>query len=167
MVGVDAYHSWDDIYVDNVARIYRLIYSHVGNRADTEDLTTEVFLAAYGPLRVQASQGEVRAYLRATAATVLASFWRRRLGVELTTINENTTDPAPVDPDDGQRATRELTAILAALSDRHRQILELRFLQGCTIRDTASIMGLTVSNTKVLQHRALRLAARHAQEQRP
>src|SRR5579864_1386019 len=41
----DAYASWDDIYTDNVVRLYRLIYAKVGNRADAEDLTTEVFLA--------------------------------------------------------------------------------------------------------------------------
>ena len=76
----DAYSDWDELYADNVVRIYRLLYSKVGNRPDAEDLTAEVFLAAFGPLRLEASRPEVRAYLSKTAATVLASFWRRRLG---------------------------------------------------------------------------------------
>src|SRR5437588_5883863 len=75
-----SYADWDEIYTDNVVRVYRLLYSKVGNRQDAEDLTTEVFLAALGPLRTSASRPEVRSYLARTAQTVLASFWRQRLG---------------------------------------------------------------------------------------
>src|SRR5690242_501724 len=67
------YPDWDSAYLDNVGRLYRLMFSKVGNRPDAEDLTSEVFRAALGPLRLSASKGEVRAYLLATARTVLAS----------------------------------------------------------------------------------------------
>src|SRR5205807_251893 len=83
----DRYADWREVYDDNVVRIHRLMYGKVGNRPDAEDLTAEVFLAALGPLRLTVSRGEVRAYLLRTAATVLASFWRRRLGVEVTSID--------------------------------------------------------------------------------
>src|SRR5690348_18037088 len=63
------------------------MFLKVGNRPDAEDLTTEVFLTALGPLRASASVGEVRAYLLATARTVLASHWRRHYGAEITTID--------------------------------------------------------------------------------
>ena len=46
--------------------------------ADAEDLTAEVFLAALKPLKITASKAEVRAYLRATARTVLAAQVQRR-----------------------------------------------------------------------------------------
>src|ERR1700724_114460 len=82
-----AYPDWDSAYLDNVGRLYRLMYHKVGNRPDAEDLTSEVFRAALGPLRLTASKGEVRAYLLATAQTVLASHWRRRLGLEVTHID--------------------------------------------------------------------------------
>src|SRR6266702_3700262 len=47
----DRYPDWDAIYRDNVVRLYRLMYVKVGNHPDAEDLTTEVFMAALGPLR--------------------------------------------------------------------------------------------------------------------
>jgi hypothetical protein len=50
--------------------------------AHAEDLTAEVFLAALRPLRLSASMAEVRAYLRASARTVLAAHWRETLGVK-------------------------------------------------------------------------------------
>ena len=55
-----------------------------------------------------------------------------------------------------QRARR----VLAALPERYRRILELRFLEACSIKEAAQAMGVSVSNAKVLQHRALRMAAK-------
>ena len=52
------------------------------------------------------------------------------------------------------------TAILAALPERYRRILELRFLESCSIKEAAQAMGVSISNAKVLQHRALRMAAK-------
>ncbi|HEY3870049.1 MAG TPA: sigma-70 family RNA polymerase sigma factor [Actinocrinis sp.] len=165
MLATAAYPNWDAIYVDNVQRIYRLMYSRVGNRSDAEDLTSQVFLAALGPLRATASVGEVRAYLTATARTVLAEHWRRTLGQELTDIDPDRIDLADYDaprqaapasaPGTRERAER----ILAALPERYRQILELRFLRGRTIRQAAGELGVSTANAKVLQHRALRKAA--------
>src|SRR6476659_8227438 len=86
-IGPDRYPSWEAIYLDNVERLYRIIYSRVGNRPDAEDLTAQVFQAALGPLQTSASIGEVRAYLLATARTVLAAHWRRQFQMEITTID--------------------------------------------------------------------------------
>ena len=82
------YADWDAIYRDNATWVYRTIFARVGNQPDAEDLTAEVFLAALGPLRISASVPEVRAYLRATARTVLAAHWRATLGREITSIED-------------------------------------------------------------------------------
>ncbi|WP_425551331.1 RNA polymerase sigma factor [Actinoallomurus vinaceus] len=50
--------------------------------------------------------------------------------------------------------------ILSRLPPRYRTVLELRFLQGCTLRQAAAALGTSIGNAKVLQHRALRLAAK-------
>jgi RNA polymerase sigma factor (sigma-70 family) len=162
LVDEDTYADWDAAYLDNVGRLYRLMYARVGNRPDAEDLTAEVFKAALGPMRLNSSKGEVRAYLLATSRTVLASHWRRRLGQPVTAIDP-TTDIAALDdspePDDDGEAQRKAGRILAALPDRYRRILELRFLETCSIKEAAQAMDVSVSNAKVLQHRALRMAA--------
>lgn len=159
VVGEDVYADWDAIYLDNVTRIYRLMYSKVGNRSDSEDLTAEVFVAALGPLRLSASRGEVRAYLFATARTVLAGYWRRRLGVEVTTIDPDAELPGLDQPDRPSQAPERARRVLGSLPERYRQILELRFLRAMSLKEAAREMDVTVGNAKVLQHRALRLAA--------
>ena len=157
------YPDWEAIYADNVGRIYRLMFAKVGNRPDAEDLTSQVFMAALGPLRAGAEMGRVRAYLTATARTVLAEHWRRTLGHQVTEIDADTTDLADQAPGaaDAGNAAADARAqrILSALPERQRQILVLRFLRGYTVRQAATELGVTIANAKVLQHRALRAAA--------
>jgi RNA polymerase sigma factor (sigma-70 family) len=166
LVDDEVYADWDAAYRDNVDRLYRLMYSKVGNRPDAEDLTADVFRAAFVPLRLASSKGEVRAYLLATARTVLATHWRQRLGLPVTTIDPD-SDTAwfddPPRPDAGDEARRKAAEVLAALPDRYRRILELRFLEACSIKEAANAMDVSVSNAKVLQHRALRMAAKLAE----
>ena len=162
VVDDDVYGDWESVYRDNVDRLYRLMYARVGNRADAEDLTSEVFSTALRPLRLPSSKGQVRAYLLLTAKTVLASYWRRRLGQPVTAIDPDTdiaylTEPSAVEV--ASDAPARATKILQALPDRYRRILELRFLEACSIKEAARSMGISVSNAKVLQHRALRMAA--------
>lgn len=159
------YPDWEAVYDDNMTWVYRMIFGRVGNRADAEDLTSEVFLAAMRPLRLTATIAEVRAYLRATARTVLAAHWRATLGTDITTIEDL---PAAVfGPAMPSTAPQRVAALLNALPDNYRRVLELRFLQGCSVREAASTLGISVANAKVLQHRALRLAAQISEGARP
>jgi RNA polymerase sigma factor (sigma-70 family) len=157
-VPTDRYADWEEVYQDNVTWVYRTIFARVGNRVDAEDLTAEVFLAALKPLKITVSKAEARAYLRATARTVLAAHWRQTLGREITAIDE--MDLAAPDTEQAiSTAPERVGEVLQALPDNYRQILELRFLHGRSIKDSATEMGISVANAKVLQHRALRLAA--------
>lgn len=162
--------DWESAYRDNIAGIYRLMYSKVGNRPDAEDLTSQVFLSALPHLRPSASGGEVHRYLLATARTVLADHWRRHLGVQLTTLDEELAaddigEPAVAEP--SSQRLRRLRRLLGALPPNHRTVLELRFLGGCTLRETAARMGISVGNAKVVQYRALRRAAELGREVAP
>jgi len=167
VVDTDGYTDWESVYRDNIDRLYRLMYARVGNRPDAEDLTSEVFRTALGPLQLTASKGEVRSYLLVTAQTVLASHWRRTLGLAITTIDPESDLNALVEPSglkDPTDAPQRAAKILDALPDRYRRILELRFLEACTIKEAAHEMEVSVSNAKVLQHRALRMAAKVGSE---
>ncbi len=155
--GFSGYPDWEAVYQDNAAWVYRTLFARVGNRADAEDLTAEVFLAALRPLRLSASVGEVRAYLRATARTVLAAHWRETLGREITSIDD--IEQPPDSEEAISTAPQRVAQVLDRLPDRYRQILEMRFLQGNSIKESAAELGISVANAKVLQHRALRLAA--------
>lgn len=158
-----AYPNWDAVYRDNVTWVYRLMYGKVGNQPDAEDLTAEVFMTALRPLRVSATVPEVRKYLRMTARTVLASYWKARMGREVTSIEDDV--PEVIEPESfPSDAPDRVRQLLQRLPDNYRRILELRFLQAFSVREAASEMGVSVANAKVLQYRALRMAAQSGQE---
>src|SRR6202044_2434365 len=146
----DGYASWEAVYQDNATWVYRTLFARVGNQADAEDLTAEVFLAALRPLRLTASVGEVRAYLRATARTVLAAHWRETLGREITSIDD--IEQPPESEEAISTAPLRVAHVLERLPDNYRRILELRFLQGRSIKESAVELAVTVANAKVLQH---------------
>jgi RNA polymerase sigma factor (sigma-70 family) len=164
IAGVAMSEDWESIYRDNVDRLYRLMFARVGNRPDAEDLTAEVFKAALPPLRLSASAPEIRAYLLVTAQTVLANHWRRHYGIEVTTLDPDIEAARHDEPGVESQAPAKVAKILADLPDRYRRILELRFLQSLSLREAAQAMDVSVGNAKVLQHRALRLAAQQMEE---
>jgi DNA-directed RNA polymerase specialized sigma24 family protein len=83
---------------------------------------------------------------------------RDYLGLPVTTLTE---DPGEVFTETRLESAAPAKArqILAALPERYRRILQLRFLEACTVAEAARAMGISVANAKVLQHRALRRAA--------
>ena len=126
----DGYPDWEAVYSDNASWVYRTLFARVGNRADAEDLTAEVFLAAH---------------------------WRETMGREITSIDD--IEQPPDSEEAISTAPQRVAKVLAHLPDRYRRILEMRFLQGNSIKESAAELGISVANATVLQHRALRLAA--------
>ena len=155
--------GWEAVYRENVGWIYRLLFAKVGNRPDAEDLTAEVFLAAMGSMRTSASPPQIRAYLASTARTVLAGYWRRTLRLQVTDLDlAELLGGGDSELPTADRAAKQAEMIIAELPDRYRRILQLRFLRAYSIREAAAELGVTVANAKVLQHRAVRLAAQAA-----
>ena len=150
------YSNWEAVYQDNVVGIYQLVFRRVGNAADAEDLAEEALMQTLKTLRLPAPVPTVRAYLVKTARTVLADHWRRHYAAR-DAANELEEMPVEIgaNPDAVERAQR----LLALLPDHFRSILELRFLRGYSVREAANELGVSESNARVLQFRALRKAA--------
>ncbi len=146
--------------LDELEPVYSFIYARVGNRSDAEDLTQQVALKALPRLREGSPGAAVRSYLYATARSVVAAFWGRRYRVPESELSDNLADEGRgkgLEPSTQAAAWLEQT--LATLPLHYRQVLELRFLRECSLREVASEMGKTVGAVKLMQLRALRAAA--------
>lgn len=151
----DTYADREAAYLDNVDRIYRLVYTGVGNRADAEDLTAEVFEAALGRWRLNFPKEEVRANLLASARILLASHWRHRVK-EPATLFDSDTNIAVRDessePDDGE-VGRNSDPVIS----------DLRLLKYMSERDATLAAGVSQGSGNALQHRALFVVANLAE----
>ena len=150
------YPNWEAVYQDNVVGIYQLVFRRVGNAADAEDLAAEALMQTLKTLRLPAPVPTVRAYLVKTARTVLADHWRRHYAAR---DAANELEQMPVEIAANPNAVERAQRLLALLPDHFRNILELRFLRGYSVREAANELGVSESNARVLQFRALRKAA--------
>lgn len=152
----------EQVYAQYLDPIYRCLYARVGNRQDAEDLTSRVFLKAFRQLDLARVEKSILCWLFTVARTVLADHWRQEyrpgLWAELDELLIKDTDALGV-WDDAEKILR-VEEILGLLPGRYRALLEMRFLRGYTVEETARALGVTSGNVKVIQRRALCKAAR-------
>ena len=153
------YPDWEAVYEDNVVGIYQLVFRRVGNAADAEDLAAEVLMQTLKTLRLPAPVHNVRAYLVKTARTVLADHWRRHYAAKDAAAELQQVPPDALTSPRNSAASERAERLLSLLPEQSRRILELRFLRGYSVREAANELGVTESNARVLQFRALRKAA--------
>ena len=158
--GGQAHLVW--AYQTHVTAIYQYVYSRVGNRADAEDLTSQVFMKAINGMRDDVSVSELRSWLYRVAQTTLADHWRHYYAEETTELQDNVA--LPVEAKENVEAAQRVEALLETLPDQYRRVLELRFLKGYSVREVAQELGLSETNVKVIQFRALNRAGRERRE---
>jgi RNA polymerase sigma-70 factor (ECF subfamily) len=156
--------EFQSLYQENLGPVYRYVYSKVRNREEAEDLTGQVFLKAVRSLDLMRDPLSTRNWLFQVARTTIADYWRVRYRGAASSLEDllETGWEGPVDeeaPLVNSRAEERAQDILQALPERDREVLTCRFLLNLTIRETAARMGLSETNIKVMQYRALRRAA--------
>src|SRR5437763_5177709 len=157
----DPTHGPDHVtwaYQTHVTAIYQYIYSRVGNRPDAEDLTAQVFMKAISGMRSDVSVPELRSWRYRVAQTTLADHWREYYAEDAGELDDDVTHPPA--PRENPEAVLRVDALLATLPESYRRVLELRFLRGYSVRETAQELNLSETNVKVLQFRALNRAGR-------
>ncbi len=149
------------LYRRYVGPIYRFVFAQVRVEAVAEDLTSETFASMLRGIATFRGDSSFKNWLYQIARNAVRNH-RRAAGYRRTVLL--TTRVAAVEPpkDEPRKQAADQDAVLELLRPlppRYRQVLELRFLEGLSIVDTAERMGVTVGNAKVLQHRALKKAA--------
>jgi RNA polymerase sigma-70 factor (ECF subfamily) len=141
-----------DLYERHFHRVYAYVIRRTGNRAEAEDITSEVFERALVNLpRFEWRGVPLVAWLFRIAANAMAD---RRQQIERDSAN------LPQDiPDETESATIERRAMLSQLVDRlpdvQRQVIEMRFVDGKSIREIAAVLERSEGAVKQLQLRAL------------
>lgn len=104
-----------------------------------------------------------KCWLLELTRTTLADYWRTRARVTICSlealVDTGWEGPREKTPSRSNTAAERVQRLLQALPAPHREVLTCRFLLQLSIRDTALQLGLTVTNVKVIQYRALKRAA--------
>ncbi len=144
-----------ELYEANFDRVYAFVSRRVPARADTEDLTAEVFQQALASLaRFEWRGVPFAAWLYRIAANAIADRWER-LSRESGKPEAKTVS---VDFDDSEIENAERRALLfrnvANLPADQRRVIEMRFAEEKSIREISKDLGRSTGAVKQLQFRA-------------
>jgi RNA polymerase sigma-70 factor (ECF subfamily) len=146
------------LYRQYITQVYRYIISRVGNQADAEDLTSEVFLAAYEGINRFDGQGSFPAWLFTIARNkIVDSYRKNRPLVSLEGLPEQVAEEVdPLIRLSQEALIDRLAQILPTMTDEQRSILQLRFAAELTHAQIAEVMGKSEGAIKMTYSRLMR-----------
>jgi RNA polymerase sigma-70 factor (ECF subfamily) len=151
-------HALTAIYDDYHQPIYRYIYRQVSDVETARDLAAEVFqrlLTAF-----QKNQGPDRAlqaWLYRTAYHCVVDHYRRQQHRQHLPLKDELVDMSddPVLLVEAHLSAEVVRAALRQLTPEQQQVLILKFLEGLSNQEIATVLNKPVGAVKSLQHRAL------------
>lgn len=152
------------LYTQLCSPLFRFVSYRVGRREDAEDIAQETMLAALKNISSYRGDAQFINWCYEIAKRKIADYWRAHYKIELTEWEEGLNITAPADinaPDTSHQDAIDVRVrtVLDSLPEHYARVLTLRFLQGYTLQETADELHISLSNAKVLQHRALKKAS--------
>lgn len=159
------------LYDDYVDQVFGYILRRVRDRQLAEDLTSDVFLRAYRSISRFTWQGvDIGAWFTTIARNRVTDHFksaRARLERPTEEVRDGVEELGRDEPEQAALHGDMAAALGKALDDLtedHREILQLRFVQGLSVAECAHVMERTDGAIKALQYRALRALARIIRE---
>jgi RNA polymerase sigma-70 factor (ECF subfamily) len=156
-----------EIYDRYAASIYRYLYRYLGDPAQAEDLTSDVFVRLLQVLGTRrAPRKQLRGWLYRVAHNLAMDSFRRAARSGTVSLDEHphlegdgklaAADDAPVVLVERNQTQEQLRAAVRQLTRDQQQVILLRFGEGLKIGDVSELMGKSEGAIKVLQHRAVK-----------
>lgn len=138
--------------------IYRFVLFKVGRREDAEDLTHQIFIKAWQRIDQYEGRGfPFSSWLYRIARNQIVDFYRSHR--ETTSIDELdvvlASTPTLEHDIDTRLDARRIRTVMTQLKPEYQDVIILRFIEECSVEDTATALNRSQGAVKVLQHRAL------------
>ena len=157
--------AFGQVYEAYYLRVYRYAAARVGQSAEAEDIAQEVFLKALKSLhRFKFTGPPFAAWLFRIAHNLIIDRARHIKSASAATSGAPTSlDNALAVAGDQNVEQQALLALdmealreaLSKVTKLQRQVVELRFIAGLSLAETAGVMGRKENAIKALQHSAL------------
>jgi len=147
------------LYDMHMDRVYRHIFYRIGNSADTEDLTQQVFIKAWQAVgRFKKMTSPFLAWLMTISNHAVIDFYRARkdrVPLEEDTMAECAL-PGPEQTLEDSVTRAELVGAIRQLPPEQQQVVMLRYVEGFSGRDTAAAMQKSEEAVRIMLFRAVR-----------
>lgn len=150
--------AFEQLYRENLDRVYALCLRLCGDAGRAEELTQDVFVRAWQKLESFEGKSAFSTWLHRLAVNVVLGD-KRSEGIRVGKVF-GTDDPAAYEspsraPDPGQRM--DLERAIATLPPGARTVFVLHDVEGYKHEEIAELHGLAVGTCKAQLHRARRL----------
>lgn len=154
--------AFAQLYELNVDKVYYYLLKRMGQPADAEDMTAEVFIRAMRALSSYQNQGvPFIAWLVRIAHNTSVNYFKKQNRRKETPLVDNIAiSDDPADKAILRATSAEVSNAMNNLTDLQKQVLNLRFLGEYSIAETADKMSRTETAVKFLQHSALKALKR-------
>lgn len=157
-LGTSAWEAdWEEIYREELPRIYNFFRYRVGDGTVAEDLTSTTFEKAWRSRhQYRRDTAAFSTWLFAIARNVATDHFRKhRAHVPLEEACE-VPDRQDLESTAFRRLQfRTLSHLMEQLPDRERDLLSLKYGSGLTNREIARVTGLSQSNIGTILHRTI------------
>jgi RNA polymerase sigma-70 factor, ECF subfamily len=142
------------VYDRWVLPIYQYIYFQTGNVPDAEDLTSQVFLAAYQALPRYHYNGHFAGWLFTIARNQIREHLRKRkreVPLELAKDVSNSVDP--LDAINRQEQIHCLIEAVRTLTEEEQELIRLRYVAALSFADIALVLKRKEDAVKKMLYR--------------
>lgn len=144
------------MYNEYTDDIYRFLFVHVRDVDVAEDLTADTFTKAWQHIETYDFK-HPRGWLYAIARNTLTDYWRKKKAVPLDEEIEIIDDsPSHGEVMDKKMERMSVARAVSKLPKDMKSVVNLRFMQGYSARQTAEALNLSEANVRVIQYRALK-----------
>jgi RNA polymerase sigma-70 factor, ECF subfamily len=151
--------AFRSIYEQYYKAIFLFVYHRVGEKEQTADITSQVFLKALVNLEKYNFRGlPFSSWLYRIASNECNDFFRKTKRTRMVVLEEfhaETMYDEMFGDDLREELRNKLPAILGRLKQNELQIVELRFLEGRPFKEVADILNITETYAKVRTYRIL------------
>jgi RNA polymerase sigma-70 factor (ECF subfamily) len=150
--------DFEDMYKAHQPLIYRFLFWRAKDEMLAQDLTSKVFEKAWRT-RKSFTGGSSKAWLYRIARTTLIDYWRKKKEIlDDGTITSQVVSNSPEMSEvlDQSFELEKLHQALLRLPAEMYEVVRLRFIEGLSAREVAEELGISESNVRVTQYRALK-----------
>lgn len=167
VVGSGGQRSFSSFYASEIRSVVGLAYALCESRAAAEDLAQEAFSAAYVRWERVGVYENPGAFVRRVVANRSVSLFRRQLREAKAMVRLGHERPLHLTEPDLPFPAAELWAAVRKLSKRQAQVVALHYLDGLSLSEVSSVLGISKdsANTHLRRARqALAIRLSHMEE---
>ncbi|MEK7103985.1 MAG: sigma-70 family RNA polymerase sigma factor [Patescibacteria group bacterium] len=147
------------IYDKHIDKIYRFIFLKTGTKEVAEDITSQVFTKGWRKFKLQGHSIEnMSAYLFQIARAEVANHYREASKFQIISAESVEIQDQSIGVEASQSIQLDMSIIMTSLggiSEDYQNMLILKYVDGYSNKEIATILGKSEGAVRVMTHRAL------------